>query len=161
MLTREGGGGYYFILQHAAIKRLVLSGWRRSSQVMIGFRARFLHEHDLEEVEAIVDKIASYFLEGGFKVLVSRFHVAVDIQFPGGMMPEREDIITRLPGRTYDKSPKRITGMKFGSDKGPLQIEIYDKTREIKAHRENGWIRAYPCHSANEPSEGSLRSYQF
>jgi hypothetical protein len=148
MLTRKGEG-YHFILQTAAIKRLELAGWRKSSQVMIQFRAKPLHEIPLEEVKVLVDKIASYFLEGAFKVLVGRFDVAVDVQFPGGKMPERKDIITRLRGHAFDVSPELITGMKFGSDKGPLQIELYNKSREIKVHRENAWIKAHWTTSAS------------
>ncbi len=141
MLTREGGGGYHFVLQHAAIKRLELAGWRRSSPVMVQFRAKPLHDHDLKEIEGIVDKVASYFLEWGFEVLVRRVDLALDVQFPDGKMPERQDIITRLEGRTYDESPERITGMKFGSDKGPQQVVIYNKTRQIQLHG-GGWIMA-------------------
>jgi hypothetical protein len=141
MLTRKGGGGYHFVLQSAAIKRLELSGWRRSSQVMVQFRATTLHEHDLTEIAPIVDKIASHFLEGSFEVLVRRVDLALDVQFPDGKMPERQDIITRLEGRTYDEGPERITGMKFGSDEGPLQVLIYNKTRQIRVHGE-GWIKA-------------------
>jgi hypothetical protein len=141
MLTRKGGGGYHFVLQSAAIKRLELSGWRRSSQVMVQFRATTLHEHDLTEVAVIVDKIASHFLEGSFEVLVRRVDIALDVQFPNGEMPERQDVITRLTGRVYDEGPDRVTGMRFGSDKGPIQIVIYNKTRQIKA-RGGGWIEA-------------------
>jgi hypothetical protein len=142
MLTGKGGGSYYFILEHAAIERLVLTTWERTPEIVIRFRTKTLHEHDLREIEAFVDKVAAYFLEDDFKVLVSRFDVAVDVQLPGGKMPARQDIITRLKGRTFDESPERITGMKFGSDKGPLQIELYNKTRELKVHRNKGWIKA-------------------
>ena len=149
MLTRKGGGGYHFVLQHAAIKHLELAGWRRSAQVLVQFRAKPLHEIPLEEVQVLVDKIASYFVEGAFEVLVSRFDVALDVQFPGGKLPERKDMITRLEGTTYDKSPERVTGMRFGSDRGPLQLALYNKTREIRVHPENGWIRAHWATSAS------------
>jgi hypothetical protein len=64
----------------------------------------------------------------------------VDFPYAGWKMPERKDVITPAKGTTHDVGPERITGRTFGTDKGPLQVSIYDKTREIKKHRKE-WMR--------------------
>ncbi len=141
MLTTEGGSRYQFVLRNGAVSRLEVTSRGHLPKVMIQFRANILHDHDLKEVDAVVERIAGFFLEPGFEAKVSRFDLAVDFQAQGWEMPERKDIITRLEGRAHDEGPARLTGRTFGSKKGPLQVEIYDKTARIAKHPKEGWVR--------------------
>lgn len=145
----RGRGRYPFVAANGDFEMFLTDAGgmpREMPRMRLRFGADFLHGHDIEEAEARVEAIAGYFLEPGFRVQVSRFDVAVDFQSPGWSMPDRKDVITRASGRIDDKGPERITGMTFGKAKGPLQVVIYDKTRDIKRRRreraEELWVTA-------------------
>jgi len=102
----------------------------------IEFKAPALYAYTLEKLEEIANHVASFVFEPGFEVLVSRFDVALDFQGDEGWQPPTDtsvkDIISRA--RQYNvwyghTLPGCIT---YGKPKSPLQVQIYDKTRELE-----------------------------
>ena len=109
--------------------------------LVIQFKAHILYIHTLEEIETIVEDLARFIFEFEFKVLVSRFDIAVDFQ--GGERWEpptaemlENDIISRVdePHVVHrNVEGKTQPGcMTFGKPGCPLQVQIYDKTEELK-----------------------------
>jgi hypothetical protein len=140
MLTIRGGSRHQFILHNGAIKHLEVTSRGHLPNVMIQFRAKTLYEHDLVEVNAIVERIADHFLEPGFKVKVSSFDLALDFQYEEWMWPETEDSVCRARKDRIEREGGAIASMTFGKRHASLQIQIYDKSREVKVHHKEEWM---------------------
>jgi hypothetical protein len=141
MLTTDGGAKYQFQMHNGAIKYLEVTRRGSLPEVIVQFRAQTLYVHNLDEVETIVDAIANHFVEPGYKSHVSRFDIALDFQCEDWTMPEWRDIDCSAEWDSHGK-PTSPTSMTLGSDDGSLQVQIYDKSREIKgkARGKKEWI---------------------
>jgi hypothetical protein len=93
-------------------------------------------------VEAIVEAIAGYFLRPGFGVKVGRFDLALDFQCEGWVWPEMEDVVCRAKKRDVDYESTTVTGMTFGKRHAPIQVQLYDKSREIRVHHKEAWMKS-------------------
>jgi len=107
----------------------------------IEFKAPALYALTFEELDEIANHVASFVFEPGFEVLVSRFDVALDFQGDEGWQPPtsttvEKDIISRAKEPHVWLQPvdghKPPGCMTFGKPTSPLQVQIYDKTRELK-----------------------------
>jgi hypothetical protein len=95
---------------------------------------------DLDEMEGIVDALADRFVQPGYEVMVSRFDVALDFQCAHWRWPDIDDIACRARKLDVYYEGKTITSMTFGKGRGPLQVVIYDKSRQLGlGHSE--WIK--------------------
>ncbi len=93
ILTTDGDTPFQFILYSSAISRLEVTKRRELPKVLIQFRAKTLFEHDLEQLNDIVEALAGFFLEPGFEVTVSTFHLALDWQSEAWAWPAVEDVV--------------------------------------------------------------------
>jgi hypothetical protein len=153
VLTTEGSGWCHFVLKNPAIKRLELTNRGECPQLMVQYRARTLHEHNLEKVGAVCDSLASFFLKGDHKTRVRRFDLAVDFQCEGWEMPEVKDVIGSRTGWKVHGRAERPTGTTFGSGKGPLQVVIYNKSGQVKGS-EAEWVARDAWARAKDYDEG-------
>ena len=140
MLSTEGGSRYQFVLYNGAVSRLEATSRGVLPNVMVRFRAKTLYENNFEETNAIAEAIATFFLRPGFEVKVRRFDLAVDFQCEGWVWPAIEDVDTRAKKREVYYEGGAITGMTFSKRRGPLQIVIYDKRREVDVHDKKEWM---------------------
>lgn len=135
LVKPHGRVRYPFVVHNSAIE-MELTDARGVPEKMprarIRFRAKTLYEHNLGDVETIVETISKYFLECDFQAKVSQFDYAVDFQDRDWCWPGREDFITNARScRIHDVGPGQITGMTFGKDGSDLQVQIYNKSKEI------------------------------
>src|SRR4051812_18967835 len=128
-----GRGHYGYVLENEACY-LEITTRPKLPALMIQFKSRVLYENDLEELERIVDVLAEYFLEPRFKVLVSRFDLAVDFHIKEGWEPPNvKDVICRARKiNVWYGSGKQPQSLTFGKRGGALQVEKYNKTQEIE-----------------------------
>ncbi len=130
---------YEFILRNGAVY-LEVTSWANLPALIIQPMAYVFYQHDLGEVETMVDDIAAFFLEPGFEILVSSFHLAVDFQGEGFELPDARDVVTRARKRKVEGDGPEPNTMTFGRRNGALQVQIYDKTEELKKSGK-GWMR--------------------
>jgi len=130
---------YEFILRNGAVY-LEVTSWANLPALIIQPMACVFYQHDLGEVEAMVDDIAAFFLEPGFEILVSSFHLAVDFQGEEFELPDARDVITRARKRKVEGDGPEPNTMTFGRRNGALQVQIYDKTEEL-GKSGKGWMR--------------------
>jgi hypothetical protein len=140
MLTTDGGGSYQFVLRNGAISRLEVTSRGNLPNVMIQFGAEVLQERSLEEVDAVVEALAGRFLEPGFRTKVSSFHLALDFQCADWQWPEFDDIVCRSRKESASRENKVASGITFGKKRAPLQVQIYDKSLDIRIHRRGKWM---------------------
>lgn len=130
---------YEFILRNEAVYLEVTSGANLPA-LIIQPMAYVFYQHNLRKLEAMVDGIAGFFLESGFKVLVSSFHLAVDFQGEEFELPDAKDVVTRARKRKVEGDGPEPNTMTFGRRNGALQVQIYDKTEELKKSGKS-WMR--------------------
>jgi hypothetical protein len=118
------------------------------------FWSRLLYEYDLEGLEAIAHLIAKYFLKPGYWYTVGRFDLALDFQADGWKLPAMEDVFTRARKKSLDefKGSEPIC-MTLGKRGGALQVQIYNKSEELK---QSGKEWMYEIYRENPKYDESL-----
>lgn len=141
-LQRWGRDKYAFVLHNEAL-RVEITTDANLPAMLIQFAARTLYEHDLDGLESMVDALAEFFLQPGYKVLVREFHLALDFQGEGWMAPHPDDVISRVkkPNVHYRTVEGRNVPetMTYGTKHSDQQVQIYDKTAELKKSRKT-WM---------------------
>ena len=152
-LLPRSRGKYQFVLENEAV---YLEATTRPNlpALIVQFRSRVLYEHDLESLETIVDDIAGFFLLPGYSCKVSRFDLALDFQADGWELPDIEDGVTRARKKSLDEH-KGTTPvcMTLGRRNGTLQVQIYNKTEELKESKKK-WM--HQIYRENDRYDASL-----
>lgn len=161
VLITEAEDERSFVLKNGAIRRLTLTFRGCRPRMRIQFRACTLYERGLQGAEEIVEAVGGFFLESGFCHKVSRFDYAVDFQCREWRWPESLDCISRARKRSTDEEAGRITGKTFGKSSGKkspaLQVQIYDKTFEIRKFGKEWMAERWATKEAYDPELPVIR----
>ena len=140
LLLGASRGKYEFVLRNPMLY-VEATTWGNLPGLRIQFETRVLYNHNFEALQAMADVVARFFLEPGFKVLVSRFDLAIDfLQGESWQLPERKDVITRAKKWGIDGDGPNPNTLSIGKyKKSSLMVQIYDKSEKVKGCNET-WM---------------------
>ncbi len=113
--------------------------WDNLPALIVQAKAELLYEYPgVDPFETFCQRIAVELLRvgrdgaEGMHLLPSRIDVAVDFQCEGFGIPERKDIVTDARKVDYNYEGLEPVTVTMGKRTNPVQVQLYDKTREVK-----------------------------